>query len=361
MTDMNATLMLEDGTTFTGKALGAEGLCFGEVIFSTSMTGYQELLTDPSYRGQILVSTLAHVGNVGINEEDYESRQAWLSGFAVQNAPRRYSNWRATQSLPDWLQEQGVTSISELDTRAVVKHIRSVGAMRGAICHGEAPPDLLEQIRSTPTLHGRDLVSEVTSEGSQSEGDSPLHVVAFDFGIKNYMSGLLKARGLRVTRVAAATTAAEVMALQPDGVFLSNGPGDPAALESIVQEIKALLGQVPIFGICLGHQLLARALGAQTFKLKFGHHGTNHPVRNIRTGAVEITTQNHGFAVDPATLPEGVTMTHLNLNDGTCEGLECPRYKAFAVQYHPENAPGPHDSRYLFEQFLQAIREGCRA
>lgn len=358
---MKATLILEDGARFEGQALGAEGVCFGEVIFSTSMTGYQELLTDPSYRGQILVSTLAHVGNVGINEEDHESRRAWLAGFAVQNAPRKYSNWRATQGLPEWLRHQGVTSICELDTRAVVKHIRSSGAMRGAICHGEPPSDILDQILASPTLDGRNLVGEVTCDDKEAKGDAALHVVAYDFGMKNYMMGLLLARGLRVTRVPATTTAEEVLALKPDGVFLSNGPGDPAALETIVEQIKKLLGRVPIFGICLGHQLLARALGARTFKLKFGHHGTNHPVKNLRTGAVEITTQNHGFAVDPESLPEGVKMTHINLNDGTCEGMECSRRKAFAVQYHPENAPGPHDSRYLFQQFLQAIQEGCHA
>jgi carbamoyl-phosphate synthase small subunit len=358
---MKATLILEDGTRFEGKALGAEGTCFGEVIFSTSMTGYQELLTDPSYRGQILVSTLAHVGNVGINEDDHESKQAWLSGFVVQNTPRRYSNWRATQGLPEWLEQQGVTSICELDTRAVVKHIRSSGAMRGAICHGDPPDDLLERVKDSPILKGRDLVQEVTCQEIATKGDAPHHVVAYDFGMKNYMMDLLLARGLRVTRVPATTTASEVLKLKPDGIFLSNGPGDPAALESIVGEIRELLGQVPIFGICLGHQLLARALGAKTYKLKFGHHGTNHPVKNLRTGAVEITTQNHGFAVDPESLPEGVVMTHLNLNDGTCEGMECSKRKAFAVQYHPENAPGPHDSRYLFQQFLQSIREGCHA
>jgi carbamoyl-phosphate synthase small subunit len=358
---MKATLILEDGARFEGKALGAPGICFGEVIFSTSMTGYQELLTDPSYRGQILVSTLAHVGNVGINEGDHESTRAWLAGFVVQNTPRKYSNWRATQGLPEWLEQQGVTSICELDTRAVVKHIRSSGAMRGAICHGEPPADLLEQVLASPTLKGRDLVKEVTCQKSETKGDATRHVVAYDFGMKNYMMDLLLARDVRVTRVPATTTAAEVMKLEPDGVFLSNGPGDPAALEPIVGEIREMLGRVPIFGICLGHQLLARALGARTYKLKFGHHGTNHPVKNLRTGAVEITTQNHGFAVDPESLPDGVVMTHLNLNDGTCEGMECPKHRAFAVQYHPENAPGPHDSRYLFTQFLQSIQEGCHA
>ena len=352
---MKALLILEDGTEFWGEGLGAPGLRFGEVIFSTSMSGYQELLTDPSYRGQILVSTMAHVGNVGINEGDHESQRAWLSGFVIQNAPRRFSNWRATQGLPEWLEAQEVVSLCEVDTRAIVKHIRSSGAMRGAICHGPVPDDILEQVKNSLPLSRQDLVSEVSCASSTSYGDFPRHVVAYDFGMKNYMVELLLSHGFRVTRVPAQTKAAEVLALRPDGVFLSNGPGDPAFLSSVVEELKQLLGRVPIFGIFLGHQLRALALGAETYKLKFGHHGTNHPVRNLRTRAVEITTQNHGFAVDQASLPEGVEMTHRNLNDGSCEGLAAPGLRAFSVQYHPENAPGPHDSRYLFEDFMKAI------
>jgi carbamoyl-phosphate synthase small subunit len=358
---MKACLLLEDGTRFEGRGLGAQGVRFGEVIFSTSMTGYQELLTDPSYRGQILVSTLAHVGNVGINEGDHESVRAWLSGFVVQDTPRRYSNWRATQGLSSWLEDEGVVALCDVDTRAVVKRLREHGAMRGAICNGSVPADLLQQVVNSPTLDGRNLVAEVTCEAVTSQGDSGQHVVAYDFGMKNYMVDLLLGQGLKVTRVPAQTSAKDVLEMRPDGVFLSNGPGDPAALDGIAQEVKSLLGKVPIFGICLGHQLLARALGANTFKLKFGHHGTNHPVKDLSTGRVEITTQNHGFAVDEETLPSGVELTHVNLNDGTCEGIACPSKRAFSVQYHPENAPGPQDSRYLFERFVNNLEVGCHA
>jgi len=387
---MPGKLILEDGSVYEGRGLGARGIRFGEVIFSTSMTGYQELLTDPSYCGQILVSTLAHVGNVGINEDDHESTRAWLSGFVVQDAPRRYSNWRATSDLSSWLEGQGIVSLCDIDTRAVVKRLREDGAMRGAVCYGPVPDDILDQIKASPTLKGRDLVSEVTCREvselngavGETNGRVPLgieeefratgpsgvagaskghHVVAYDFGMKNYMMNLLLGHGLKVTRVPAATTAKEVLAMKPDGVFLSNGPGDPAALEHIVEEIRALLGEVPIFGICLGHQLLARALGGETFKLKFGHHGTNHPVKDLSTGRVEITTQNHGFAVKSDSLPEGVELTHLNLNDGTCEGLSAPQYRAFSVQYHPENAPGPQDSRYLFKRFVDNLEAKSHA
>jgi carbamoyl-phosphate synthase small subunit len=323
------------------------------------MTGYQELLTDPSYCGQILVSTAAHVGNVGINAQDHESGRAWLAGFVVQDAPRSYSNWRADLSLHSWLVEHSVVGLCDVDTRAVVKHLREKGAMRGAVCSGEIPSDLLQQILSHPDLTRRDLVSEVTCAQPTSFGESGLHVVAYDFGMKQHMMNLMDLHGLRVTRVPASTTAAEVLALKPDGVFLSNGPGDPAALQSIVDEINGFMGKIPIFGICLGHQLLGRALGGETFKLKFGHHGSNHPVKDLSTGRVEITTQNHGFAVDPASLGPAVQLTHVNLNDGTCEGIACPDRRAFSVQYHPENAPGPHDSRYLFERFLRNMEASC--
>lgn len=356
---MKAVLMLEDGTAFAGRGFGAPGLSFGEVIFSTSMTGYQELLTDPSYCGQILVSTAAHVGNVGINAQDHESGRPWLAGFVVQDAPRKYSNWRADLALGPWLCEHKIVGICDVDTRAVVKHLRSQGAMRGAVCSGHIPNSLLEQILQFPELSGRDLVSEVTCATATSLGTGDLHVVAYDFGMKEHMLSLMGLHGLKVTRVPSTTSAAEVLALKPDGVFLSNGPGDPAALQSVVDEIGGFLGKLPIFGICLGHQLLARALGGETYKLKFGHHGSNHPVKDLATGRVEITTQNHGFAVDPASLGSKVQLTHVNLNDGTCEGIACPDRRAFSVQYHPENAPGPHDSRYLFERFLSNMEASC--
>lgn len=348
---MQGCLLLEDGTLFQGTGLGASGIRFGEVIFSTSMTGYQELLTDPSYRGQILISTAAHVGNVGINAEDHESRAAWLAGFVVQDTPRRYSNWRARQCLPTWLQEQGVVSLCEVDTRAVVRHLRERGAMRGAICNGPVPQGLLEQVQQSPHLKDQSLVDQVTTSQASAYGHSGHHVVAYDFGMKNYMVDLLQQQGLKVTVVPARTPAEVVLGMKPRGVFLSNGPGDPETLGDIVGQVKTLLGKVPIFGICLGHQLLCRALGADTFKLKFGHHGTNHPVKDLHTGRVEITTQNHGYAVDTSTLPSNVKVTHVNLNDGTCEGISAPEACAFSVQYHPENAPGPQDSRYLFERF----------
>lgn len=352
---MNACLLLEDGSRFEGRGLGALGVRFGEVIFSTSMTGYQELLTDPSYRGQILVSTLAHVGNVGINDEDHESKRAWLSGFVVQDSPRCYSNWRAKTGLGDWLKDQQVVGICDVDTRAVVKRLRKHGSMRGAICNGAIPENLLELVLESPSLDGKDLVSQVTCPRPEKIGNDGLHVVCYDFGMKNYMMNLLRMHGIKVTRVPARTKARDVIKLKPNGVFLSNGPGDPSALEPVVGEVRDLLGEVPIFGICLGHQILAQALGAKTYKLKFGHHGTNHPVKDLSTGRVEITTQNHGYAVEADTLPQGVEVTHINLNDGTCEGLKSDEHRAFSVQYHPENAPGPHDSRYLFERFVENL------
>ena len=354
-----ASLVLEDGTGFSGLALGKRGRQTGEVVFTTAMTGYQELLTDPSYCGQILVSTLAHVGNVGINKGDNESSRCWVSGFVIADLPRRYSNYRAYTDLDSWLAQQEVVGIHGLDTRALVKHIRSQGAMRGIISTGAECAGLREQALSAPSMEGRDLVDEVTCTSTQVfRPENPrFRVVAYDFGIKQRMLELLQERGVEVIRVGARTTAAEVFAHQPDGVFLSNGPGDPAALDDIVVQVRQFLGRLPVFGICLGHQLLGRALGASTFKLKFGHRGANQPVLHIPTGRVEITTQNHGFAVDPAGLQAGVTMTHINLNDKTCEGLEAAELGAFSVQYHPESSPGPHDSRYLFERFTDLMAQ----
>ena len=375
----SASLVLEDGTVWSGSALGKRGESCGEVVFSTAMTGYQELLTDPSYRAQILVSTLAHVGNVGINAEDDESSRSWVAGFVVADVPRRYSNWRANTDLDSWLEQQGVVGIRDLDTRALVRHIRSQGAMRGIVSSSEATTaELLDKVRKSPGMVGRDLVGEVSNPNREVLGSGPrplgaeatnrlsarpadepprYRVVAYDFGVKRQMLELLQERGIEVTRVGPRTTAAEVLELKPDGVFLSNGPGDPAALTDIVTEVKALLGKVPIFGICLGHQLLGRALGAETFKLKFGHRGGNQPVLQIATGHVEITTQNHGFAVDPSTLDSRARVTHVNLNDQTCEGLEAPELRAFSVQYHPESSPGPHDSRYLFQSFTDLMEK----
>lgn len=354
-----AWLLLEDGTMFSGEAMGAAGVRFGEAVFSTAMTGYQELLTDPSYAGQILVSTVAHVGNVGINAEDHESERCWLQGFIVQQLSGRYSNWRAQRSLNSWLREQGVVGMTEVDTRALVRHLRNHGAMRAVICNDAAlwdPQALGEQLQQWPTMAGSNLVEQVSSTEVRSYGTGDLRVAALDCGMKEEMARLLSERGFAVTRFPSTATAAEIMQLEPHGVFLSNGPGDPAALQHIVGEVRALLGQVPVFGICLGHQLLGQALGGSTFKLKFGHRGCNQPVLHVPSGRVEVTTQNHGFAVDPASLPADVELTHTNLNDGTCEGLQARDRRAFSVQYHPENAPGPHDSRYLFQQFTDWMK-----
>ena len=352
-----AWLQLEDGTRFEGLAAGAPGYRLGEVVFSTGMTGYQELLTDPSYSGQILVSTVAHVGNVGVTERDNESYRCWLQGYVVQDMSSFYSNWRAQKGLPQWLREQDVVAISGLDTRALVRHLRSQGCMRGIIWHDGALTDVEEKLAAWPKMEGSNLVDVVSPAQAQfyGQGEGRPRIVALDCGMKEEMLLLLVAQGFEVVRVPARTSAQQIMDFQPRGVFLSNGPGDPAALPGIVQCVKDLLGRVPMFGICLGHQLLGLALGARTYKLKYGHRGLNQPVLHIPTGRVEVTTQNHGFAVDEKTLPGRALLTHKNLNDGTCEGLECLEARAFSVQYHPENAPGPHDSRYLFEKFWSLI------
>jgi len=374
-----ALLALEDGTTWPGTALGAIGERAGEVIFNTAMTGYQEVLTDPSYYGQIVVMTAPHIGNTGVNMDDEESIKPWLSGFVVRAASPRVSNWRATADLDDYLRDHGVVGITGVDTRALVRHIREAGALRGVISSTDPDPArLVAAARAAPTMEGLDLVPYVTCSEAYHwvEGDGgwglgagrsssqppspiphPLHVVAYDFGIKRNILKLLADRGCRITVVPATTTAAEALALEPDGIFLSNGPGDPAAVTYAIAAVRDLLGQRPLFGICLGHQILGLALGGTTYKLRFGHHGGNQPVRFADTGRVEISSHNHGFAVDSNSLPEGTEVTHTNLNDGCVEGLRARDLRAFSVQYHPEAAPGPHDAAYLFEQFVAMMKE----
>jgi carbamoyl-phosphate synthase small subunit len=370
-TRMPALLALEDGTTWPGYALGAIGERTGEVVFNTAMTGYQEVLTDPSYYGQIVVMTAPHIGNTGVNFDDEESQKPWLSGFVVRSASPRVSSWRATESLDAYLKRHGVVGATGLDTRALVRHIRERGAMRAVL--SSADPDaeqLVAAARGAPSMEGLDLVPYVTcaepyhwAEGNpgewgaaQAPGERSFHVVAYDFGIKKNILRLLAERGCRITVVPATTPASDVLALNPDGVFLSNGPGDPAAVTYAVDAVKDLLGKRPVFGICLGHQILGLALGGQTYKLRFGHHGGNQPVRFSDTARVEISSHNHGFAVTADSLPEGVEVTHINLNDGCVEGLRAPDLGAFSVQYHPEAAPGPHDAAYLFDEFMRMMR-----
>ena len=357
-----ALLALEDGTIWPGIGFGATGDSTGEVVFNTSLTGYQEILTDPSYHGQIITMTMPHVGNYGVTPEDVESERIWAAGFLVRSLSPVVSNWRAHQSLPDYLGEHGVIAITNLETRALVRHIREHGAMRAALSTSDPHPDrLLEMARTTRAMNGLNLASEVTcSERYEwpAAGHTAYHVVAYDFGIKRNILRMLAARGCRVTVVPAGTSATETLELNPDGVFLSNGPGDPAAVTDAIEAVRALLGKKPIFGICLGHQILALALGARTYKLKFGHRGGNQPVQVAASSAVQISSHNHGFAVDADSLPAGVDQTHVNLNDNCCEGLAAREHRAFSVQYHPESAPGPHDSGELFDEFIQIMGAG---
>lgn len=359
---MQAYLYLEDRSLFLGRAFGAdlgpEG-AVGELVFSTSQSGYQELLTDPSYCGQILISTSAHVGSVGINPEDHESHRPWVEGFVVADLPRRYSNWRARVGLSDWLAEQCVPGLCGVDTRALVLHLREQGAMRAVLATGAPTEQALDGHRARLAGPSPALVQRVTRSQVQRFHGSGPKIACLDFGMKANMFALLQDSNADLTVFPAHCAAAEILESQPDGVFLSNGPGDPAVLEEQVQTVQALVGKQPIFGICLGHQLLARALGAETYKLKFGHRGTNHPVLDLATGRVEITTQNHGYAVCEESLPTSLEVTHRNLNDGTVEGLAAPDHRAFSVQYHPENGPGPHDSRYLFDRFFQMLEVSC--
>ena len=357
-----AILVLEDGRTFRGVSLGAEGEAFGEIVFNTSMAGYQEILTDPSYAGQIVCMTYPLIGNYGTNPDDVESRRPWVEGFVVREASRVASNFRSTMSLQDYLKTNNIVGIEHIDTRALVRHIRDKGAMRSAISTVDPDPtSLLEKIRATPEMANRELASRVTIDETYryNSGDSAnakYHIVAYDFGVKTNSLREFVKFGCRVTVVPADTSADAVMALGPDGIFLSNGPGDPASMASVIDEIKKLAStQTPIFGICLGHQLIGEAFGGSTYKLKFGHRGGNQPIKDLTTGKIEITSHNHGFAVDAASLPAEIEITHINLNDQTVAGLRHRTLPVFSVQYHPESAPGPHDSEYLFERFVGLV------
>ena len=355
-----AILVLEDGRTFNGASFGAAGETFGEMVFNTSMTGYQEILTDPSYAGQIVCMTYPLIGNYGVNESDVESRRPWVEGFVVREASRIRSNWRATKSLDDYLKENNVVGIEHVDTRALVRHIRDKGAMRAGISSTETEPKtLLERVLASPDMKNRELATAVTVEeifDYPSMDDARFHVVAYDFGVKTNSLREFARFGCRITVVPAGTSAREALALEPDGIFLSNGPGDPASMQVVVEEIRKLTeSQVPMFGICLGHQLIGEAFGAETYKMKFGHRGGNQPIKDLTTGKVEITSHNHGFAVDADSLPADIEITHVNLNDNTVAGLRHKTLPVFSVQYHPESAPGPHDSEYLFDRFVELM------
>ncbi|HEY7289604.1 MAG TPA: glutamine-hydrolyzing carbamoyl-phosphate synthase small subunit [Vicinamibacterales bacterium] len=370
---MDAILALEDGTWFRGTAAGAEGITGGEVVFNTSMTGYQEVLTDPSYSGQIVTMTCPQIGNYGVATADKESRAPQVAGFIIRDESPMASNWRAESTLREYLVQHRIVAISDIDTRALTRQLRSAGVMRGVIATGDSLDHqaLVERARSIPAMEGSDLVRDVTTaepfDWPQEDPDEfnvaperrtkrRMKVAAYDYGMKWNILRRLSAHGCDVRVYPATTPAADLLAGSPDGIFLSNGPGDPAPLSYAIANARTLVASgVPTFGICLGHQILGLAMGGDTYKLKFGHRGANHPVKKLATGKVEITSQNHGFAVDPKSLPDDVEVTHLNLYDGTVEGLRHKKQPVFCVQYHPEASPGPHDADYLFDDFLELI------
>jgi carbamoyl-phosphate synthase small subunit len=372
-----ALLALADGSVFRGVSIGAEGTTGGEVVFNTSMTGYQEILTDPSYAGQIVTLTYPHIGNVGVNVDDAESRQVFVAGLVIRDLARRVSNFRATGDLSSYLRAANIVAIAEVDTRKLTRILREKGAQNGAIMAaaviGEAEERaVLERARAAPSMTGLDLAKEVTSNpgydwtastfapgvGYRQQGELKFHVVAYDYGIKHNILRMLAERGCRITVVPAATSAREVLAMRPDGVFLSNGPGDPEPCDYAIDAIREIVdSNLPTFGICLGHQLLGLASGGRTLKMKFGHHGANHPVLDRDSGQVLITSQNHGFAVDPASLPDTVRVTHVSLFDGSLQGMQRTDRRAFSFQGHPEASPGPHDIGYLFDRFVAQMAQ----
>ena len=354
-----AKIALEDGTVFEGLAFGAGGERYGEVVFNTSMTGYQEILTDPSYKGQIITMTYPLIGNYGVNEEDVESRKSFVEGFVIKELSAITSNWRALKPLDKYLKENGILGIEGVDTRALTKHIRLKGAMKGAISTRDIDDkELVKRVKESAGLVGRDLVKEVIQREIREWNKSGKYkVVVIDCGAKFNILRELAERGCHVTVVPADKKAEDILALKPDGVLLSNGPGDPAAVTYLISTVKGLIGKVPMFGICLGQQILGLAMGGKTYKLKFGHHGANHPVKNLETGVISITSQNHGFSVDMDSLSsDEVEVTHINLNDHTPEGMRHKKFPVFSVQFHPEASPGPHDAGYLFDEFMDIMK-----
>lgn len=355
--NLPAILMLEDGTKFLGRSFGSIGKTFGEVCFNTGTTGYQEILTDPSYAMQIVTMTAPHIGNYGINDEDVESNKIQVSGFVIKEESTLTSNWRSQNSIGEYLRSENIVGIKDIDTRSLTIHLRNHGAMNGVICSEEYDKNILRQeLNNYPSMKGMDLAKIVSTKNEFIYSKKGMKkVVVLDFGVKKNILRIFQKLDCCVTVLPANTSAEKILSLNPDGIFLSNGPGDPAAVTYAIETVKTLLGNKPIFGICLGHQILALSLNAKTFKLKFGHRGINHPVKNIDSSSVEITSQNHGFAVDSNSLPSNVIETHINLNDSTNAGIDCPEYSAFSVQYHPESSPGPHDSRYLFKKFIKLM------